>query len=63
MAGGTLHGDGSVPTLSENSCKCEELMCQCCLKLKGELQEVFINLFLYLPQNDFVKILDVCQDT
>lgn len=40
MAGGTLRGDDSVPTLSENSCNCEELMCQCRLKLKGELQEM-----------------------
>jgi len=40
MAGGTLCGDDSVSNLSENSCNCEELMCQCCLKLKGELQEM-----------------------
>lgn len=40
MAGGTLCGDGSVPTLSENSCNCEELMCQSCLKLKAELLEM-----------------------
>jgi hypothetical protein len=39
-----LCGNDSVPSFSENSCNCEELMCQCCLKLKGELQEMLTNL-------------------
>ena len=40
MAGSTLRGDDSVSNLSKNSCNCEELMHQCCLKLKSELQEM-----------------------
>jgi len=39
MAGGTLWDD-RVPSYSENSHNCEELMCQCCLKFKSELQEM-----------------------
>jgi len=44
MAGGELCADINVPIFSENCCSSEELMWECCLKLKSELQEMRIEL-------------------
>jgi hypothetical protein len=63
MAGGTLHSNNIVQTLSEYSCNCEQLMCQCCLKLKGELQEMQTELKSATAISNILnKELDIVQD-
>ena len=60
----------SVPSLSENSCNCEEFMCQCCLKLKGGLQEMQTELKsavaisnILNEESDTVHVMKGCSRT